>query len=399
MTDAQDGYGRPADGGEIERAGALLAESFAIPPAHIGPWFDYAGRENIRVFRKAGSVAGALLLVPMGQFWGGRSVRLCGFAGVGVAPWERGHRVATLMMAEALRELRRDGWPLAALYPSTQPLYRRVGFEQAGSRFEIRGPLSALPCGDRDLPMRPFTPAELPAAQRTYSEVARARPGWLDRGGYVWHRVQNPRPIGQPSAVAAYGYICGEPGAVEGYAFLTRVPKPAFRPDVLVTDLVARSARASRRLLTFLSDQASISEDVSWFSGAAEPLLLLLREQAFDVHAVWAWMLRLVDVEQAIAARGYLSGLSATLEIDLVDELFADNAGRWILEISGGEGRARRGGSGKLRCDARALASMFSGFRNASALSALGIVQGPPEALSAADAIFAGPPPSMPDMF
>jgi predicted acetyltransferase len=397
MSDAQDGYGRPAHGGDIERAGALMAESFGFPPANAGPWFDYAGRENIRVFRRAGSVAGALLLVPMGQFWGGRSVRLCGFAGVAVPPWERGRGVATQMMADGLRELRNDGWPLAALYPATQPVYRRVGFEQAGSRFEIRGRLDALPRGDRELPMRPFRLDELPAIQRAYSEVACGRAGWLDRGSYVWHRVQNPRVL--QSLVTAYGYIVGEPGAVEGYAFLTRAPKSTLRGDVLATDMLARTPRAARRLLTLMSDHASMSEELSWHSGPDEPLLLLLREQSFVLQSREAWMIRVVDLERAIAARGYVSGLTASVEIDLVDELFAENAGRWTLEISGGEGRARRGGSGRLRCDARALASMYSGFRNASALAGLGIVQGPPEVLSAADAVFAGQTPSMPDMF
>jgi predicted acetyltransferase len=393
MSDPQEGYAAPSGNEEIERAGALLAEAFAFPPADAAPWFNYAGRESIRVFRRAGNLAGTLLLIPMAQFWGGRSVRLCGVAGVAVAPWERGRGAATRMMSEALRELRNTGWPLAALYPATQPLYRRVGFEQAGSRFEIRGPLNALPCADRELPMRAFRPEELPAIQRAYSEVARRRAGWLDRGSYVWHRVQHPRGL------TAYGYIIGPPNTVEGYAFLARKLKSSFRSDVVVTDMVATTPRAWRRLLTFLFDQASISEELIWFNGPDDPLLLLLREQSFVARSREAWMIRIVDLERAIAARGFVPGLTTSIEIDLADELFAENAGRWILEVSSGEGRARRGGGGKVRCDVRAFASMYSGYRSASALAALGIVQGPPEMLAAADAMFAGPAPSMPDQF
>lgn len=393
MVQASDGYGRPAGDEDLDRVGALLAETFAFPPAYAPSWFDYAGKENVRVFRRAGNVVGALVLIRMGQFWGGRSVRLCGIAGVGVAPWERGHGVATRMMAESLREARRDDWPLAALYPATQPLYRRVGFEQAGSRFEIRGPLTALPCGDRELPMREFTSAELPAVQRTYSEMARGRQGWLDRGPYVWHRVQHPR------GNTAYGYIIGAPGTVEGYAFLARPVKQTFRTDVLVTDMVAATPRAWRRLLTFLFDQASISEELIWFRGADDPLLMLPREQSFIARFKEAWMIRVLDVEQAIAARGFARGLTTSVEIDLADDLFAENSGRWILEVSGGEGRARRGGAGKLRCDIRAFASLYSGYRNASTLATLGMAEAPTEVLAAADAMFAGAAPSMPDQF
>ena len=393
MSDTQDGYGTPSEPEEIERGGALLAETFAFPAADATPWFNYAGRENLRVFRRARNVVATLILVPMGQFWGGRSVRLCGIAGVAVVPWERGRGVGTRLMSDALREVRNGGWPLAALYPATQPLYRRVGFEQAGSRFEIRGPLNALPYGDHELPVRALRDEDLSAIQRVYSEAARRRPGWLDRGSYIWHRVRHPR------ALTAYGYVIGPPGSAEGYVFLARKTKPTFHTDVHVTDMVAATPRAWRRLLTFLADHAPISEELIWFSGAEDPLLLLPREQFFVAHSGTAWMIRIVDVEQAVANRGFAPGLSTSLEIDLADELFSENAGRWIVEVSGGEGRARRGGGGKLRCDVRALASIYSGYRNASALAGLGVVQGTPEALSAADAMFAGPAPSMPDQF
>ena len=388
-----DGYARASEPEEIERAGALLAETFAFAPADATPWLNYAGRENLRVFRRGGNLAGTLILVPMGQFWGGHAVRLCGIAGVAIVPWERGCGVGTRMMSDALREVRNDGWPLAALYPATQPLYRRVGFEQAGSRFEIRGPLNALPYGDHALQMRAFRDEDLPAVQRVYTDVARRRAGWLDRGSYIWHRVRHPRGLN------AYGYVIGAPGDVEGYVFLARKTKPTFHTDVQVTDMVAATPRGWRRLLTFLADHAPISEELIWFSGADDPLLFLPREQFFVAQAGPAWMIRIVDVAQALGARGFAPGLTAVLEIDVSDELLTENAGRWILEVSGGEGRVRRGGGGTLRCDARALASMYSGYRNATALAGLGIVQGTPDALASADAIFAGPAPSMPDQF
>lgn len=395
MTSVPDGYARAQGEADLQQLGDVLAEAFAFPAGDSPTWLARAGHENARVFRQGGAVAGGLLLVPMGQFWGGRSVRLGGFSAVGVAAHARGSGVATRMMEESLRELRREGFPLAGLYPATQPLYRRVGFEQAGARYEIRGPVSALPEGSHELPVRRFAAEDLPALQRLYAGVARARTGWLDRGPYVWSRIQEPR------GHTAHGYVVmDEAGEPEGYTFLARVMKPSFKHDLLLTDLIARSPRGWRRLLTFLRDHGSLAQEVVWFGGADEPLLLPLREQTLAARVYNWWMLRLLDVPAALEARGYPLGLSATLHLEVTeDALFPDNAGRWVLEVSGGEGRVRRGGDGDVRGDVRALASLYSGYRSAVDLAGLGVVSATMRGQETAEAIFGGRAPSMRDQF
>src|SRR4051812_45110065 len=171
-------YGKPESEAEFHQLGQVLSESFAFPAPDVPAWFASAGRENVRVLRRGAEVIGGLILVPMGQFWGGRSVKLGGFSGVAVAAHARGGSTATTMMTEGLRELRREGFAIAGLYPATQPLYRRVGFEQAGARFEMKGPLTALPKASRTLPIRPVRPTDLPAIQQLYVDHARRRPGY-----------------------------------------------------------------------------------------------------------------------------------------------------------------------------------------------------------------------------
>lgn len=398
MSTADFAYGPTRGEADSQRLGEILSESFGMHLAGYSPtaWFVQTGHEHLRVLRKGGEVAGGMVVVPMGQFWGGRAVRMMGASGVAIAPAHRGAGAATYLMAEHLREARQQGFPLAALYPATQGVYRRVGYEQAGARFEHRARVALVPTGSRELPLRPLSPADLPAVQALYTELAQARPGWLERGPYLWNRLQELR--GQK----ATGYGVEEQGRLAGYTFVvqTRRPDMPLGYNLLLTDLVARTPAAALRLLTFLGDYASMAEHLSWYGGAQEPLLLLWREQsAVSTHLHMHWMLRVVDVAAALAGRGWPRGLSATLHLEVEDPLLPENSGRHVLEVSGGEGRVRPGGEGHLRCDARSLASLYSGYRTATDMARVGLLQGTGAALELADALFAGPMPCMPDMF
>jgi predicted acetyltransferase len=389
-----DDFGPPERPGEEQALGDLLAETYGVPRELIGPWFDYAGRQNLRVLREDGQVAAGLIRVPMGQFWGRRSIRTCGVAGVGTSPALRGKGLATRLMHAAVSEMRAEGFPLAALYPSTQPLYRRAGFEQAGTCFRFRAPPRSLTGGDRALPMRSLTIEDLPAVEALYRQVASSRDGWLDRGSYIWHRVRFPR------GRTVHGYVVGETSPVDGYIFLSRSLTPDGFNEVGITDLAARSPAGWRRLLAFLADHGSMTSEVGWFGGTDEPLLHPLAEvDEVKVEAHITYMLRVLHLQAALTARGYPVGLCAELELDVVDPLFEENAGRWRLRVKEGRATVERGGDGALGCDVRSLATLFSGFRSATALAELGLLTGPASALAAADAVFAGRPPSMRETF
>ena len=86
----------------------------------------------------------------MGQYFGGRSVKLLGIAGVAVAPEDRGRGYAKRMMRECVRAAHGEGWPLVGLYASTHSLYRAVGFEHAGHRFQYTIPMTQIDAGPHD---------------------------------------------------------------------------------------------------------------------------------------------------------------------------------------------------------------------------------------------------------
>ncbi len=392
----RDGYGPPSGQEEVYRFAALVADGFGMNPAETPAGLANAGHENIRLLREGGEIACGLTLIHQGQFWGGRSVKLGGIASVATAAHLRGYGSATRLMQSALRELRGLGYPLSALYASTQPLYRRVGFEQAGVRAELRGEVRDFPRGNRELPVRPLKPGDEDAVEALYTDVARTRNGWLDRGPYVWNRVANPR------GTTTHANLFGAPGEeLEGYFFLGKV-RPAsggFRYELKISDLQFRTERAARRILTFIADDASMASEFSWFTAPDHPLQLLLPEQSILVRVENVWMLRILDLPGALQARGWPAGLRGELHLEVEDELFPENAGGWVLELSGGEARVRRGGEGHLRCHIRALASLYTGYRSGTELASVGFLSGTAAAVETADALFSGRTPSMPDMF
>ncbi|PTL83671.1 enhanced intracellular survival protein Eis [Vitiosangium sp. GDMCC 1.1324] len=389
-------FGPPRGEQELAAAEDIVCQAFAMPPEEGRVWRQKieAGGAQLRVLRQGGPVAATLIHFSMGQWFGGRRIPLVGIAGVGVAPARRGQGSGVRLMQACLQELRGQGVPLVGLYPSTQPLYRRVGFEQAGSRFEIRVRLSGLDFQERSLSLRPVEASDLPALHDVYRRCAQRQQGWLDRGPYIWNRVTHPR------GETAYGYLVEGPSGVEGYVYLSRRSLPqSIHQELSLTDLIALTPAAGRRLLSFIGDHRSLTDEVVWRGGPADPLLLLLREQTYQVKHLFHWMLRVLDVPAVLQARGYPAGYSGALHLEVEDELFPENRGRFVLEVENGVAEVRPGGDGDVKLHVRALAALFSGFLSPAALQFVGVLEADEASLRTAAALFSGPPPAMPDMF
>ncbi|MEZ4655657.1 MAG: GNAT family N-acetyltransferase [Candidatus Eisenbacteria bacterium] len=102
----------------------------------MGSYTEQIGRENFRVLLddRRRIVAGLGIFRP-GQWFGGREIPMGAIAAVGVKPELRGGGIAFALMSAAVREMRALGMPLSALYASTSRLYRKVGYEHAGSAY------------------------------------------------------------------------------------------------------------------------------------------------------------------------------------------------------------------------------------------------------------------------
>ncbi|HEY3245525.1 MAG TPA: GNAT family N-acetyltransferase [Phycisphaerae bacterium] len=386
-------YAPPRDDEEIARIGEVLAHAFLFPVERARAYLERGGLENVRVIRDGGDVQGALLILPMGQWFGERAVPMAGIAAVGIAPDHRGRGAGTRLMRAVVEELHANGTPLSALYPATQPIYRRQGYEQAGMHFEVRLPTDHIHVHDRTLELRPTRPDDQPAIEELYRRSARRAPGNLERHHLIWHRVrESPEDKVQ-------GFCVGRDGQLEGYVYYMQKRASPRWYSLHVTDYVAATPDAGRRLLAFFADHRSLADEVIWRSGPRDPLLMLLPEQRHSRTLQDYWMLRIVNVPAALQARGYAAQLSGELHLEVRDDVLPANGGRFVLEVADGQGHVRSGGRGELQMDVRGLAALYSGFLAPRDLAAAGYAAGSEDAYATAEAIFAGPAPWMRDHF
>lgn len=371
-------------------AEALLFEV----PADVA-WPAGADRDHLVVAKKGDVVVGGYVAWPLAQHFGGRAVPTAGLRAVAVAAAHRGRGLADRMMRRALDDAHRRGLCLASLYPATQGLYRKQGYEVAGHRVLWELPLHAIPPGDRPCAVRDATYDDRAALFALHAARARATNGHLERAPWLWERVLEP-----PNGPRRRAVVFEHDGEVQGYA-VTSTTKEAHagKGELQVHDHVVATPRAARALRSFLADHRSMIATAQLQGAPAEPSWLPLEEQALRVLRWQRFMVRLVDVPAALQARGWPATTRGDLHLEIVDDVRPDNAGRFVLSVEEGRGVVRRGGRGDLRCDVRALAPLYASYLSAHELVSTGLLDGAPDALDVASALFAGPQPWMTEMF
>jgi predicted acetyltransferase len=393
--------GPPRGRAELDAFSDILSDSLNFPPRAQTDAISRYSPADMRLVRDGNQVAGGLVLLATGQFFGGQRLPMTGVHAVAVAPEERGTGVGRALLDAVVRELAAPGGPpIACLFPATQPLYRAVGFEQAGTYTQYRVPIAALPIGPHDLTVERLPSDTAAVAEHLapiYTRHARRQNGFVDRTHWFWRRQIDP--LGSESRQA---YVVRERDAITGYVILRRrwqTASPGYQ-DVHGREIVAETPGALRRLLTLIADERSLGESLLLSGPPSSSDFMLLAEQRAAVAHQLRFMLRILDVAAALEARGYPPGLTASLGFEVEDELIAANRGHFTLSVVGGRGRVSRvAGEPRLALGVRALASLFTGYLPAEELARVGLAAGSDDALAIATALFAGPAPWLPEIF
>jgi predicted acetyltransferase len=380
-----------ADEAERKVLEKILEESFGTDGLPWATWMERIGHENLRVVTVDGAIRGGLGFYRFGQHWGGARVAMIGLAGVGVAPEARGGGLAKAFLVHTLREAREEGIPLAALYASSVAVYRSVGFEQAGAALKYAAPIASLPRGDHSLACEPFAPSDTRAVRHLYEARAKRWNGHLDRNEAIWTRIATPYQG------VARAYRFGSAAAPEGYVIYSHVPSEDLHFGIQLRDLVLATPAAARRCMALISDLRSLAREVRWLGCASDPLLSLLPEQTARVTEQGRWMLRILDPERALAARGYAA--DGEVHFDVKDALFGEVGIR--IAVRGGRAEVAREAPGRanVALDARALAAMYTGFAHPATLAAMGMLEGDAREADALARLFVGAEPWLCDWF
>lgn len=381
---------------ELDALAELLAHAFGFPQVDAKPWFARAGLENVRTLKRGETICGGLLEIPMGQWFGGRSVRTMGVAGVGIAPSDRGRGAASHLMRSMLREARERGFALSTLYAATVSLYRRVGYERAGTRCAISfDPRTCEVARVPEMIVKEVigTPEEVVAL---YGSVACRSPGYLDRGSYVWSRVVKPR--GQTTKT----FTVSHDGVLEGYVVLSHVMGNG-ESSVTVTDLAATTARAANAILRLLVEYRSIATSVTWFGGPSDIFTNLLPERHVNVRITDYFMNRIVDVVAALTQRGWRRSARGTIALELDDASLPENAGTYVVTLDGGDAKVEKGtasaGAARAKITERGLAALYSAHAQPHVLEAAGWLEAGEKAHALLEEWFGAPYPVTRDFF
>ena len=303
------------------------------------------------------TIVGCVTLLHDAQYFGSQPVTSGGIASVSVAAHARGRNVARRMMREALDRLHAGGCAISALYPTTASLYRSVGYEIAGHHGISQIDIADLP---RSAGTVTFTPASIGDLRDAYDAVAFTHDGWLVRNDARWTIVAYDfHKSPQPNAT----YLAHRDGRLVGGLAYRQVPGERRSVDLMASQLFAVDRPALRELLALLGAHGTMAGSMR--TPLPEWELQAAVDNGQRVRRTFAmpWMVRVVDATAAVAQRGYNAHVDVEVELELTDDLFAHNTGRFVLRVDNGRGTLEPGGRGALALDIREFAAAFTGQR------------------------------------
>lgn len=320
-----------------------------------------------------GRVAGVLGIGEYAQFYGGAAVPMGGIGGVAVDGATRGRGVAGALLDAALVTMREHGQPLSVLYATVPALYRGRGWERAGLFEWVELPMDRLlsvPPPTERIPSRPADESDLTALHDCYLEVARTIDGMADR--------RPPRiDVAKVLEMDLVSVLPG-PNGLRGYLAAKREPGGGDLGRLKVYDLVGVDVEAQLNLLASLKSWAGTLDAIDLrITDPATLNLLGATPMRYSVSTS-TWMLRVVDLPAAVAARGWPRLPDMAVDVEIIDQHAPWHAGNQRIVVEDGVVRVEPGGTGAVRLHARALGPWFSGAQNTHALRRAGLLEGDP---------------------
>ncbi|MEI4274228.1 GNAT family N-acetyltransferase [Klenkia sp. LSe6-5] len=376
--------GRWAFGGPAEAPPRAMV---AIPEVHRWGAYDASGR-----------LLGKVTDHEEHSWWGGRPVPAADVSGVAVAPEARRGGLARRLLTEALAAARDRGAAVSALYPTVSAAYRSLGWAVTGVLGSAVLDTAALPAArEPGVVLRPGTPADRPLVVDLYEQVARGFDGPLTRRGGRWELDPTAeQPLGDGVDLLT---VAEEDGRVTGALGYERGRGYGADAALDVSDLLATTPTAARALVDVLAGWRTVTRtvDVPVLLGDAVSQVLPLERAT--ARGAKAFMHRLVDVERAVAARGWPRHVRGAVTLGVVDDVAPWNTGTWRVELDGGAGEATRTtGDADLVVAAGGLALLWTGAAGGRSAAAAGLVSGPGDP-AALDLLACGRAPQLLDYF
>lgn len=316
----------PADDDLWEQYDQLAARAYGHPISDITHLREHA---DLRVaLRGTRVVAGGLGLL-VDQFFGGAPVPSACLGDGCVAPEERGEHLATSMTTERLRPLIDRGAAISAISTTSTGYARRLGWEAPT-------PVLAWTVATDDL-KHSFTSKDFEAehgltgeAEALQRDLARQWNGPVHRPAW-WTRWKQDK-----SNLTSYRFARPD-HPTAGLLSLTTTRHEHHGMSLAVHDFWAANQPAATAMLAFLGRHNTRARTITFRRGALPPyptLLHGLRHHRTTAEAWHPWMLRILDIPQAIRLRGWPTDL--TTDVPIETENATGDPDRWMLRVEAG---------------------------------------------------------------
>ncbi len=275
--------------------------------------------DDLRVADDDGIVAHAFLF-PLEATFGGKRVQAGGIASVGVAPEARGRGIAAALLAHLHDESRARGDAIDILYPFRQAFYARHGYGTTSPMRHLVFAPSAVPHAWSKARVRRMEVRDQAAVAAVYERSAARGSGSLARSATFWAaRLLDERRV---------WLVVESSGGVTGYlSWSVEQAESHAKTTMTVHELVADDDVARRALFGAIGAQRDQVVEVRVAVDAGDPVERALVDADRGIsgtaeieHAVGTLasgpMVRIVDLERAVASRGYAADGAATLVID-----------------------------------------------------------------------------------
>ncbi|HSS24848.1 MAG TPA: GNAT family N-acetyltransferase [Mycobacterium sp.] len=325
---------------------------------------------------------------------GGAIVGHAAVTRIGVLPSFTRKGIATDLVRHQLRDFAARGEVVATLRASEATIYERYGYGVASSSqtVEVHTAQAALRPGvGVGGPVRLLDTAEaFDVLPRIYAGNRPCRPGTIDRPEVWW---QSLRLRTESSSGPLYVAVHGEPGSESGFTRYRPIDTQTWfvsdQRTIVVEDFFAPTTDAYLGLLRFLLGLDLVDRIVFWMLPVDDPLpWLLVDRRALRVTAVHdeTW-LRVIDAQQALAARRYEGDGAVTIAVN--DPLLQNNSASFTVAGDGVEPTNRRA---QLHVGVEGLAAVLLGGTTWRGLAVAGLARtDDPAALTVADRLFAVP--------
>ena len=342
-----------------------------------------------------GRVVAVVRTVPMARRINGKGIRYGTLGPVACLAEHRRQGHVGKLLRLSLERMQKQGMPLSGLHTPHDALYRHFGWERAEGKkqYIFRA---------KDLQFRhsgtPGTLEAVPAdewqrLEEVYRRYASQRNGALHRPEPWWRNAVLRDFIGNRDRQA----LVWLDAQGEAQGFIVHVAQPVTRPtkgqeyELVVYDIVALTSDAYLGLWQHLLTH-DIARPIMVNAPLSDPLPDLVSDPwRIEVRRAEGAMVRVVDLEHALAMRPYCGTDPASLTMRVTDSTAPWNEGVWRIEAQEGRLEVERSeGEPEIELDANFLAPLYTGFVTPETAATTGMIRvHREEALEQAAKIFA----------